>query len=54
MINKLLTIENILKFHKDNKGLPKYKLDQFVSYKKNDFKFYPIESNKQITSIIEN
>ena len=54
MMNKLLTIENIINFHKDNKGLPKYKLDQFISYKKNDFKFQPIESNKQITSIIEN
>ena len=39
MINKLLTIENILKFHKDNKGLPKYKLDQFVSYKKMTLNF---------------
>ena len=34
MNKKLLSIENILNFHKNNYGLPKYKLEQFISYKK--------------------
>ena len=54
MIKKLLSIEKILNFHNENLGLPKYKLDQFIAYKKNDNIYETIESNKQITSIIQN
>lgn len=53
MNKELLSIENILNFHKNNYGLPKYKLEQFISYKKNDTKYEDIVSNKQITTIIE-
>jgi len=54
MIKKLLLIEKIIDFHKNNSALPKYKLEQFIDYKKQDYKYEDIKSNKQITTIIQN
>ena len=53
-MDKLLSTKQIQNFHKINELLPKYQLQQFISYKNKDFEYHTIKSNKQITSIIEN